>query len=244
LTAARVEVELNQANQLANFDVRSIKTSFTGQITAAQTEDEVIAVAEGVRAQIDEFEATLNAELERVLDLGRADEALASRVPEAEAYADEIRDRLRTAFEDSYGEAELQATSRTTDIIFKNLLEAYAGDFERETTKDGVDEAKTRLAKNLNNNYAFRLNVLNDIANQYNLDGLPRVEKLRDAFGREAERLGARLEQAADRRKAALDREAAAQAKAVFDEAQARATAAGKEVSKLKALSVVYMGDL
>lgn len=101
-----------------------------------------------------------------------------------------------------------------------------------------------KLARNLTNNVAFRLQVLNDIANQYNLDGVPRLDKLRDAYGRDAERLSARLAQAADRRKAALDREAAAQAKAVFDEAQTRATNAGKEVSTLKDLSVLLMADL
>jgi hypothetical protein len=121
LTAARVEVELNKANQIAKFDVRNIKDQFTQDITAAETEEGVVAVTENVRAQIDEFEATLNAELERVIDLGRANEALADRVPEAEAYADQIRDSLRAAFEDSYGEAELQATSRATTIIFKGL---------------------------------------------------------------------------------------------------------------------------
>ena len=105
MTAARVEVELNQANQLASFDVRSIKASYTERIAGAQTEEEVVGVAEDVVGQIAEFEATLEAELERILDLGRADPALESRVPEAEAYADEIRGRLRAAFEDSYGEA-------------------------------------------------------------------------------------------------------------------------------------------
>jgi hypothetical protein len=73
---------------------------------------------------------------------------------------------------------------------------------------------------------------------------LPRLDKLREAYGRDAERLSARLAQAADRRKAALDREAAGQARAVFDEAQARATAAGKEVSALKNLGVLLMADL
>jgi hypothetical protein len=155
LTAARVEVELNQANQNAKFDVRNIKESFTADIMAAETEEGVVAVTESVRAQIDDFEATLNGELERVLDLGReavqqvlatdsddvarAKQALADRVGEAEAYADQIRDSLRASFEDSYGEAELQATSRATAIIFKGLQESYASQFEHETTKDGVD---------------------------------------------------------------------------------------------------------
>jgi hypothetical protein len=54
----------------------------------------------------------MNDELERVLDIGRNNENLAEDLPEAEAFADDIRKSVDKEFDDSYGEAELMATSK------------------------------------------------------------------------------------------------------------------------------------
>jgi regulator of replication initiation timing len=76
------------------------------------------------------------------------------------------------------------------------------------------------------------------------LNNTSRVEKLRESYGKDYERLGSRIGQLADKRKAAFDRVAFEAAKALFDAAKARSTAAGSEVAKLEQLKVMTMDDL
>lgn len=71
LDAARVEVELNQANLLAQFDVRRIKREFTAGIDAAVTVDDVNAVVEGISAEIDAFTSSMDERMEGTLSIAR-----------------------------------------------------------------------------------------------------------------------------------------------------------------------------
>lgn len=114
MTAARVEVELNMANQIAKFDVRSIKSNFAASIQDAETEEAIIVLVDETRAEIDAFEANLSTTLSEVIDLARNDPALQDRIAEAEQYSQSVSDAQRVAFEDAYGEAEIMATSRAT----------------------------------------------------------------------------------------------------------------------------------
>jgi hypothetical protein len=72
------------------------------------------------------------------------------------------------------------------------------------------------LTRGLRTNYSYRLKTLGKVAETYGFEGLPRVEKLRDSYGRDAEKVEAKIQQFADQRKAKLDREAADSARAVF----------------------------
>jgi hypothetical protein len=72
------------------------------------------------------------------------------------------------------------------------------------------------LTRGLRTNYSYRLKTLNKVVDTYEFEGLPRVEKLRESFGRDAEKIEAKIQQFADQRKAKLDRDAADSARNVY----------------------------
>jgi hypothetical protein len=125
LDAARIEVELNQANLMSQFEVRRIRGSFTELISAAETEAEVIAAIDGISAEIDNLTEVLNEKLEEPLTIGRENPGLADRIGEAEEYANYIRSNVANAFADSYGEAEIMATAKGTTIVFADRIATY-----------------------------------------------------------------------------------------------------------------------
>lgn len=61
--------------------------------------------------------------------MGQSNPNLENEIQEAMAFADEIREAVDKEFDDSYGEAELMATSKQSNIIFANLLSSYKEEF-------------------------------------------------------------------------------------------------------------------
>jgi hypothetical protein len=100
------------------------------------------------------------------------------------------------------------------------------------------------LDKNMSSLFRSRRSALHSIANQFNLLNSNQINRLYESYEKDAERVIVRLNQAADQRKAAIDRQAANRAKAIYNEAVDRATAAGKEVSKLSNKRVIIMENL
>jgi hypothetical protein len=104
--------------------------------------------------------------------------------------------------------------------------------------------------KNIKNNSSYRLNVLNDINNQFgdkNEGGFLNqdwIENLREQYGKTTENVRNRLINVADRRKSQIDREAANKAKAVYNEAKDRAISAKKAVSSNTRLLDIAMQDI
>jgi len=139
LDAARIEVELNQANLMSQFEVRRIRGTFTDMISSAETEEDVSAAINGISEQINNLTETLNEKLDEAIEVGLSNDALADRIGEAKEYANWIREQVSIAFADSYGEAEIMATSKQTTIIFANRIVEYAAGFEDATDKDHVD---------------------------------------------------------------------------------------------------------
>jgi len=98
------------------------------------------------------------------------------------------------------------ATSKQSNIVFANLLTSYKDEFSRAGSKDEVDNIETALLKNLRNNYSFRLNLLNNIVETHELEGLNRVENMRNQYAKDFDRLTSRIGQLSDQRRAQLDR--------------------------------------
>lgn len=111
-------------------------------------------------------------------------------------------------------------------------------------TKEEVNELVSDLRKTARSNYSYRLSLLDDLVNRYNLHGQKRVEKMRDNYGKDAERIYAFIQQTGDRRNAKLDRDAADAAKALYQSVQDKATLAGKTVSKLQNKRNLTMQDV
>jgi hypothetical protein len=86
LDAATVEVELNRANLLSQFDVRNIRNNFIQSIEAAATEEDILAIVDSVSNDIAEFTTALDEQIEAALDIARQNENLEERLPEAEEY--------------------------------------------------------------------------------------------------------------------------------------------------------------
>jgi hypothetical protein len=80
-------------------------------------------------------------------------------------------------------------------------MDSYKTDFANAGDKDEVDNKETALTKNLRNNYSYRLQLLNDIVNVHNMEGVEQVAQLRTRYGKDYERLGSRIGQLADQRK-------------------------------------------
>lgn len=108
-------------------------------ISSAETEEDVSAAINGISEQINNLTETLNEKLDEAIEVGLSNDALADRIGEAKEYANWIREQVSIAFADSYGEAEIMATSKQTTIIFANRIVEYAAGFEDATDKDHVD---------------------------------------------------------------------------------------------------------
>jgi hypothetical protein len=138
---------------------------------------------------VDGFRTELSTRLEETLDVGRNNENLAGVIGEAETEAEKIKEKVNLEFDGAYGEAELLATAKVTDIQFGAMLSSYKDEFGRANNKDEVDGTETALTKNLNNNVAFRRQQLETIINTHNLHNTPFVEELGKRYSKEYERL-------------------------------------------------------
>jgi hypothetical protein len=78
--------------------------------------------------------------MDQTLDIARNNEALVERLPEAEAYASEVLETLGNLFRKTEADSSVQATAKETTIIFNNLGDSFAAEFENINTKDEVDE--------------------------------------------------------------------------------------------------------
>jgi hypothetical protein len=70
-------------------------------------------------------------------------------------------------FRKTEADSSIQATAKETTIIFNNLGNSFAAEFENVNTKDEVDELVNALMKNIKNNSSYRLNTLNGINDQF-----------------------------------------------------------------------------
>lgn len=105
-------------------------------------------------------------------------------------------------FADAAAEGELSSTAMGSEILFRDLMDSFETTFARAETKDEVDQTETDLTKSFRNNYSFRMNELNNVVNTHNMEGLPRIDKLREQYQKDFERINARIGQLADKRKA------------------------------------------
>jgi hypothetical protein len=78
--------------------------------------------------------------MDQTLDIARNNEALVERLTEAEAYASEVLETLGNLFRKTEAIHLCDATAKETTIIFNNLGDSFAAEFENINTKDEVDE--------------------------------------------------------------------------------------------------------
>lgn len=140
LAAGRAEVRLNHARQSSMMEARDFELALNTALAAATSEAEVQELLEGAYAFAIDAETALDGQLEEILDEARADEGLADRIPEAEAYADEIRYAQFAAFSDASAGAELTGIGASTRVAVASIKSRLEGQLERAETADEVDQ--------------------------------------------------------------------------------------------------------
>lgn len=90
--AAEIEAEMNYIKEEARFGTADADKSFRTAVAAAKTEKEVNKVTDSVVGFVTGFQKEMTDRLNGVIEKGRADPKLEDRIPDAEAYRDEILD--------------------------------------------------------------------------------------------------------------------------------------------------------
>lgn len=107
LDATNVEALLIQASKISEFEIRNMRTNFTADISAAETESGVDQIIQDVLTNVDNFRAGLTGEVERILNIARENPNLADRVAEAEDESAAIGEKVNKMFDDAFAEGEV-----------------------------------------------------------------------------------------------------------------------------------------
>jgi hypothetical protein len=237
LAAGRAEVRLNHARATASLQARDFDRDLKERLEAAGTEAAVVEILTSAAEETARLTQQLDDQLNEVLDEARAAPGLEERIPEAEAYADEIRADQARAFGQAQAGAELAAAGAQAALALQALASRLDGDLGEANSNDEVDAALGSAEQRLASQTRSRNSQLDEIIETHGLASVEGGKKtdaeklaaaLRKALGRDIEKAEAKAIQAADRRKAELERAAAGRARAVLDEAKARVSAAGE----------------
>jgi len=139
LAAGRAEVRLNHARQAARLQARDFDTELNARLAEAVSEAAVLELLDGAMAFSQNAEAALDEQLRSIIEEARSEPGLASRIEEAEAYADVIREDQRHAFADANAGAELAAAGANAKLAIASIKSRLMKQLAEATTADEVD---------------------------------------------------------------------------------------------------------
>ena len=254
LAAGSMSIGLNHARQSSMMEARDFEATLYASLASAEAEADVAALLVLAHDNAIAAEARLDAQLEVILDVARADAGLADRIAEAEALADEIRAAQFAAFEDASAGAELTGIGASTRVSIANIVARFQGQLVTAETADDVDQ-RLRKAEDDASLLLTQMNAaLDAILETHGLDltattvageanAVALAHQLFDAVARDIDALAGQAQDAADQRKAAIQNGAADAALALYESTKAKATEAGAAQAALGHELDYYLGQ-
>ena len=243
LALAESELRLASAKETAGFEVRQTRNQFIKSVAKASVAESVTKLVSETKTALIGFEHQFKGQLVSAKKQAAANPSLAERLVAAEDYASQLGAVLSKAVHDAVIEIELTAASRSATIGFLQVGEQMRADMGAAGTVTEVNVVTKELTAKIINTEAYRLNVLDAIASQYDLGDSAQLKTLRASYDRESRQLLAKLKQTAYSRKAKQYRDSAEASGKAGKEAVEESKAAARAIAQSKQGVQLKMGD-
>lgn len=121
LAAGRAEVRLNHAKVATGLRSREFDKEMGLRLQKAKSDAEAMQLLQEAKAQAAKQQTGLDQQLKDIINEAKKNPGLKSRIKEAEAYADEIRDAQKKVLADANAGADLAATGVKARIAVEGI---------------------------------------------------------------------------------------------------------------------------